>query len=229
MPLRISAIIKKVYADELAPVLEGTFGSREQLETKNSESGRIIGLGVIVLYVLGAILSWLVIHELLYSYNVFNRYSVMIASRRADLEKEYRRRSNLSSNLNRLAEKYATHEKNMFEYMLTSRGLLGKASIDAKKELKAGLAGKSFTEVVGLGEQYPSLLSVQTSRGLIKGLIAAEDSIAEAKEAFNSVVELFNQARATFPDNIFGNIYGFSLVPFVGLDNQMDLSGNEIN
>ncbi|MBF0544487.1 MAG: LemA family protein [Candidatus Riflebacteria bacterium] len=226
MNSRISAIVKRVYNKDLEAVPVGPLlpaPSVEQENVKSDLSSYQTLIGILV----GLFICLLLTYEVVYYYNHFNVHSIMVSSRKADLDKEYRRRKNLSYNINHLAEKYALHEKKMFEFVLASRGSFGKINFEPKKDLLKSFLDKPLTEVVALGEQYPNLRAVQTTQILIKGIMAVEDLLAEGKDAYNSAAENFNQLRTTFPANIFGVIFGFPLAPYSGIDKGWDTNENE--
>ncbi|MBF0499283.1 MAG: LemA family protein [Candidatus Riflebacteria bacterium] len=220
---RIGGVIKKIYAKELE-LISNTSNSLVLVQKykwsirdwslKRFADPRTLVISVVLIILVLALPLLGIVH-----FNRFKDCATVVAVRKADLEKELRRRDNLLPNIGRLVEKYSNYEEKMFNFVSTARESLGAAKLagvasgSAAKELDKPLAG-----LMALAEQYPKLKAMQSTQVLIAGLIGSENRIAAAKEKYNNAAEDFNQLLSVFPGNIYGKLFGLKAVDYMGLD-----------
>lgn len=232
----IGAIVKSVYGKELTEnsgngvkLKHKKWGKvRECLEAldKVVSSRRTIALVIKGLLILIAIV---IVVEAVFQFNLLTSWYTTTCARRADVDREFQRRSNLIPNLVYAAENYAIYEKSVFNYVSDARKALravqssGGNPVEANNELS-----KALFRLIALAEEYPDLKATQSIQDLIRESSNTENRIAEAKQKYNHAAEVFNQCMSTFPGNVFAHIYGYSLVPYIGTEETIEVPSMEL-
>lgn len=229
---RIGSVVRRVYATELRPAVDDSNGDdrprprRKKIKQpsrfkKVLKSRRTLVWGFRIFMALAA--SG-VIAECVFHFNRLTRGSTAVAARRADVERELKRRENLIPNLVAIAGDYAVYELRAFQYIADARDAL-KAIQDTDApgpQTALGLEAV-LSKFIAWAEQYPDLKATQSIQDLIKEAANTEDRIAEAKGEHNKACELYMQYRSVFPGNIFAFLYGFKPLPYIGQEEGADV------
>ena len=228
---RIGAVVKRLYGDQVKPAYNNSGADmdvkpsrRQKKLTKLREAlgnrrTRIWTIRVIViLFVL------LIVAESIFQFNRFAAWQTKVTARRADVEREFQRRENLIPNLVYAVSKYAAYEQGVFKYVSDAREALKMIrSSEASETQASNLLEKTLSKLVALAEEYPDLKATQSVQDLIKEVSNTEDRIADAKKEYNKECEVYNQYETTFPGNVFAFIFRFKPLPYIGLEEEVDV------
>jgi len=139
----------------------------------------------------------------------------------AQIDVQLKRRYDLIPNLVETAKGYIKHERETLEAVIEARNKAASADKkaaanpgdpEAMKSLmgaEAGLTG-SLGRLFALVESYPDLKANQNMMQLSEELSSTENKVAFARQAYNDAVMNYNNARETFPNNVFANLFGFT-------------------
>ena len=226
---RLAAIVRRLYGDELrsaatkvaASANEGGGRIRRKLRGLRDALGQrrtviwFIRI-IVILFVL------FVFVEGVFHYNRLATWSTTVVARRADVDREYKRRANLIPNVFYMVGRYATYEQGVFKYVSDARAEL-KSIQDAGMTpgQMDSILKKAMSGLIALAEQYPDLKATQSFEALINEASDTEDRIAKAKQEYNAASERYNQYQTTFPGNVFAFIYRFKSAGYIGLEEEL--------
>lgn len=227
----IGSIVKSVYGKEM------TANSGNGVKLKYQKWGKarecidalqkfLTSRRTMTLVIKGLIilLAMAIVVEAIFQFNLLASWYTTTSARRADVDREFKRRSNLIPNLVYAAENYAVYEKGVFKYVSDARKAMqavqgsGANSVAANNELS-----KALSRLIALAEEYPNLKATQPIQDLIRESANTENRIAEAKQKYNLAAEIFNQHISTFPGNLFGRIYGYTLVKYISTEESLEV------
>jgi len=151
---------------------------------------------------------------------VISAYNQLVSLREAvdlnwsQIETQMQRRADLIPNLVNTVKGYASHEKQIFEYVADARAKLAgaktrKERIDANRQLDIALS-----RLLAIAENYPQLKADQTFIRLMDELAGTENRIAVARIRYNEAVRRYNVAIKKFPTNIIARMFGFEKQPY---------------
>lgn len=228
---RIGAIVRRLYGEELKPdannkKVAGTINERPRSKRrkltafKNALSNRRTVVWVIRIAVV--LVALFIVAEGVSQFNRLTSWHVVVAARRADLERELQRRENLIPNLVFVVSKYAAYEQGVFKYVSDAREALKTIRSSETSGTQANsMLEKTLSRLVALAEQYPDLKATQSIQDLIAEAANTENRIADAKEKYNKACEIYSQYRTIFPGNVFAFIYRFKPLPYIGLEEDL--------
>ena len=223
----LSAIVRRMYGDEVKPADSKVVKKKGRLRRKLEDMSDSLGKRPTVLWVVRIVvilLTLFIVAEGIFQYNRLQAWDTTVQARRADVDRELKRRENLIPGVVALASKYATYERGMFKYISDARGVL-----QAIKESQASgtnvssILDKALSKLVALAEAYPDLKATQPVQDLIVKLADTEDRIADAKKDYNAAAEQFNQFMTTFPGNVFAFAYRFKIADYISLEENLDV------
>jgi len=225
---RIGAVVRRLYAEELKPATNANNagGATEErlsrkrrrftaLKSRLSNRRTIVwGIRIAVVVVVLAIVA-----ESIFQFNRFAAWQTKVMARQADVEREYQRRQNLIPNMVYAVSKYGAYEQGVFKHVSGVRAELMKIqNSEISQSEISGVLEKALSRLIAWAEEYPDLKATQSVQDLIKEAANTEDRIAEAKKEYNEDCEIFNQYLSVFPGNVFGFIYRFKPLPYIGLE-----------
>lgn len=220
---RIGAIVSLLYGDDVKPPSRRFMRFRTRMAYLNDLFHRQPTL-VWVVRIVVLVLTLIIVAEGVFQYNRLQTWGTKVDARRADVDRELKRRENLIPGVVALAGRYAKYELDMFQYVSDSRTLLQTLKNAQSTGLDVGgMLEKAVSKLMALAEAYPELKATQPVQDLIDKLAVTEDRIADAKKDYNAAAEQFNQYRTTFPGNVFALAYGFKSSAYIGLDEDVDL------
>jgi len=224
---RIGAIVRRLYGDEVKPVaskvIKHTGRLRRKLEDLNDAiSRRPTLLWVVRIVVL--LLAAFVVIEGIFQYNRLQAWNTTVLARRADVDRELKRRANLIPNVIYLARRYESYEQEMVKYVSDARSVLQNIqnSHEAGNPVNS-LLEKALSKLVALAEAYPDLKATQPIQNLMTNWADTENRIADVKKEYNAASEQFNQYMTTFPGNVFAFIYRFKLAEYISTEENLDV------
>lgn len=171
----------------------------------------------LVITIVVVLLIWIVsIYNNLVSYktqyqNGFEQISVQL-----------KRRLDLIGNLVDVAKKYMAHERETLSAVTEARAGLIQANEVAQKNpgetnAMANLASSQVALDSAMGgfnlkmEAYPDLKASENMMQLSEEITTTENRIASARQAYNDLVQKFNEYKQSFPNLLFAGVFGFSM------------------
>ncbi len=150
------------------------------------------------------------------AYNRLVRLRNRAAAMWAEIDVELKRRHDLVPNLVSVVSGYAGHERGTLDEVTQARNLAlaaRRADDQAKAEnmLTASL-GRLFADA----ESYPNLEAEPAFQALQQQLAQIETLVAEARQAYNTTVQAFNNAVDTVPTNIVAWFASMDELEFLG-------------
>jgi LemA protein len=155
---------------------------------------------------------------------LISTYNSLIAERNkvkkawAQIDVQLKKRFDLIPNLVETVKGYALHETSTLDAVVKARN----------QYISAGTPGemmKANTEVTGalsrlfaLTESYPDLKANTNFMELQKELTQVEEKVAYARQFYNDIIMLFNNAIQLFPSNIIAGLFGFKEEPYFKAD-----------
>jgi LemA protein len=157
----------------------------------------LIVLGILVLFVFGSV-RWVIS-----GYNSAVKMDEDIKGQWAQVENQLKRRYDLIPNLIETVKGYASHEKELFQYIADARTKYFQAgTIKDKIEASTQLEGV-LSRLLLLREAYPQLKANQSFLKLQDSLEGTENRIAVERKRYNDTVKLLNTFRRT----VFGRFF----------------------
>jgi len=224
---RLGAIVRRLYGDEVRPAAGNSVKQSGRLRRKLEDLSDALSRRPTVLWIVRVVvilLALVIAAEGIFQYNRLQSWSTSVQARRADVDRELKRRKNLIPGVVALAGKYADYERGMFKYISDARGMLQTIKdSQSSGTVVNSLLEKALSKLVALAEAYPDLKATQPVQDLIAKLAETEDRIALAKKEYNAACEQYNQYRTTFPGNVFAFVYRYKFMEYIGLDEEMEL------
>jgi LemA protein len=228
---RIGAIVKKLYQEELNPTANKAAGTKDEGGSRMRKKFRALknALGswrtaVWAIRIVVVLVVLFIVAESIFQYNRLTSWQVVVTARRADLDRELQRRENLIPNLVFAVSKYAAYEQGVFKYVSDAREALKTVrSSEASRTQANSILENTLSRLVALAEQYPDLKATQSIQDLIAEAANTENRIAGAKEKYNKACEIYSQYRTIFPGNVFAFIYRFKPLPFIGVEEDLEV------
>lgn len=174
------------------------------MNVKSFSTGKIIGLVVLALLIIGAL--WIMT-----SYNSLVSLNENAKTAQADLESVYQRRFDLIPNLVETAKGIAGLEQSVFTSLAEARTrYAGAASgstekVDSMNQFDTGLA-----RLLVVVENYPVLKSSESFVKLQDQLEGTENRITVSRNSYNAVINQLNKKINYFPSNLIAKMFGFA-------------------
>ena len=143
----------------------------------------------------------------------------------ADVQSVYQRRADLIPNLVSTVQGAANFEKSTLTEVTNARASVGQVKLDPSKapteaaELEKfqqaqGQLSAALSRLLVVSENYPQLRATEAFQNLQKQLEGTENRISVERNNFNTAVQEYNTALATFPTNMLNKMFGFKERPF---------------
>jgi LemA protein len=223
----LGALVRRMYGDEVKPADNKVVKKKGRLRRKLEDLGDALSRRPTVLWVIRIVvilLTLFVVIEGIFQYNRLQAWNTTVLARRADVDRELKRRENLIPGVVALASRYAVYERGMFKYISDARGVLQTIKDSQKSGTNvSNLLDKALSKLVALAEAYPDLKATQPVQDLIGKLADTEDRIADAKKDYNAASEQFNQYMTTFPGNVFAFVYRFKTAEYISFEENLDV------
>lgn len=133
----------------------------------------------------------------------------------AEVENQYKRRSDLIPNLVQTVKGYASHEKETLEGVVQARAKATSIQVDPNKltpeKLKEfqnaqGQLSQALGRLMVVSERYPDLKANQNFQGLQAQLEGTENRIAIARRRYIQTVQEFNNLVTVFPTSLTNSL-----------------------
>jgi LemA protein len=133
----------------------------------------------------------------------------------AEVQNQYKRRSDLIPNLVQTVKGYAGHEKETLEAVIAARAKATSVTIDPTKltpeklrefqEAQSGVS-QALGRLMVVSEQYPDLKANANFQGLQAQLEGTENRIAIARRRYIETVQEFNNLVTVFPTSLTNSL-----------------------
>lgn len=133
----------------------------------------------------------------------------------AEVQNQYKRRSDLIPNLVNTVKGYASHEKETLEGVIEARAKATAVNVDAKdlnpetlkkfQEAQNGVS-QALGRLMVVSERYPDLKANQNFIGLQTQLEGTENRIAIARRRYIESVQEFNNLVTVFPTSLTNSL-----------------------
>ena len=144
-----------------------------------------------------------------------------------NVQSDYQRRSDLIPNLVNTVKGAANFEQTTLTNVIEARAKATQVQINAGdltpeklaefQKAQAGVSG-ALGRLLAVAEAYPDLKATQNFRDLQAQLEGTENRIKVSRNDFNGSVQDYNQSVRSFPNNVFGGMFGFHAKPFFQSD-----------
>ncbi len=152
-------------------------------------------------------------------YNLLVRRWQMVNNGWADIDTQLKRRSDLIPRLVDVVERYASHERTLFEDIAEKRASAETAGEDpARRAAAENALAKPVAQMLALAEAYPDLKASGNFSGLQAELIETENRIEMARRFYNGAVRELNTLVQSFPPNLVARAIGFSQRSYFEID-----------
>jgi len=156
----------------------------------------LIVLGVLVLFIL-------------FSYNSFVSQDARIDGQLSQVESQYQRRLDLINNLVGAVKGSMAQEEKIFLELANARSRYTNAKTGNEKVEAIDNIDSSFSRLLAISENYPTLKSSDNVGTLMVQVEGTENRIAVERMRYNELVTSYNISIKTFPGNIFASIFNF--------------------
>lgn len=162
------------------------------------------------------------------SYNKLVRLKNRVENQWSQISIQLKRRADLIPNLVEVVKGYAKHEREAFKEVIEARNTyLNATSVDEAAKSESLMQG-ALKQVFALAENYPELKANTNFLDLQNQLKDIEDKISYARQFYNDTVNIYNDAVAMFPSNIFATIFNFKKANLFELTNPQDAENVKI-
>lgn len=156
-------------------------------------------------------------------YNGLAKAKADVEARWAEIDNQYKRRSDLVPNLVATVKGVANFEQSTLENVTRARAEIGKAQLPAnlptdEQQLNAyvqaqqGLSG-ALGRLFSVAENYPQLRATESFRDLQSQIEGTENRIGTARRDYIESVKGYESLRTTFPGNVLAGMFGFEKIP----------------
>lgn len=134
----------------------------------------------------------------------------------AEVQNQYKRRSDLIPNLVSVVKGYASHEKETLEAVISARAEASKITVDAKdlneENLKKfqnsqGQISQALGKLMMVAERYPDLKANENFRDLQHQLEGTENRITVARNRYIESIKGFNNLVTVPPTSWYNSIF----------------------
>lgn len=141
----------------------------------------------------------------------------------AEVQNQYKRRSDLIPNLVNTVKGYASHEKETLEGVISARAKATQVTVDPQNlspeklqqfQKAQGQLSQALGRLMVVAERYPDLKASQNFQALQAQLEGTENRITIARRRYIEQVKEFNNLVTVFPTNITNNfIFNYDKKP----------------
>ncbi len=134
----------------------------------------------------------------------------------ANIQISLKKRHTLIPNLEKLAKRYLTHEKEVMKKVAALRKTY-KQSVGKKETMGRYFAAEQSADqqLRAVIENYPELKGSKVVSKLMSSLSRMENEVALFRSGYNDAVEIYNARVATVPDVFFARMFGFKRLVYI--------------
>ena len=171
---------------------------------------RLGGIGIVLLLLITTIVS----------YNGLVGLEEKMKQQWSEVNNAYQRRIDLIPNLVNVVKGQADFEKSTLEKIAEARNRAASVTLSASEPTLENIQGNNTAQnelavaanrLIATIERYPELKGTEAFRGLQTQLEGTERRIKFARKDFNEAVANYNSQLRSFPANLIGKLFGFSV------------------
>jgi LemA protein len=132
----------------------------------------------------------------------------------AQIDVVLKRRHDLIPNLVETVKGYAAHEKETLTNVIAARNQAASATSPQQSAAAEGALSGALRQLFAVAEAYPDLKANQNFLQLQGELESTENQISSVRQNYNNLVQRYNTAIMSFPNNLFAESFGFVSQPF---------------
>ena len=170
--------------------------------------GKGMKIALIVVGVI-ALLGFMVMSWGIGEYNKVIAMDENVKASWAQVENQLKRRYDLIPNLVETVKGYASHEKELFEFIAEARTKYFQANTVKDKIQASGQLEGVLSRLLLLQENYPQLKANESFLKLQDSLEGTENRISVERRKFNQTVQEYNTTIKRFPTSVFAGVFGF--------------------
>ncbi len=136
----------------------------------------------------------------------------------SQIDVQLKRRFDLIPNLMETVKGYAAHERGTFEEVTSARTKYMSASSPQEMMKANGELTQVLGRLFAVAEAYPDLKANTNFVELQDQLAKTEDKITFARQFYNDVTMMYNNAIQMFPSSIIASMFNFKEEPFFNVD-----------
>lgn len=166
-------------------------------------------------------------------YNTIQTLDEKQNSAAAEVINQYKRRTDLITNLANTVKGYTKHEQQVFSDIAASRSALAQLQItpesfQSEAEIKnfekmQSTLRTELSRLLVLVESYPELKSSELYKNLMVQLEGTENRIAVARNRYIESVRIYNTTLRKVPYVFLANVFGYSELPQFSIeDSEID-------
>jgi LemA protein len=159
--------------------------------------------GIIVLVV--ALLAVYIIS----TYNKLVKERNRVVTQWAQIDVHLTRRADLIPNLVEMVKSYVSHEKDVFEKVVSARNAFEGAVSPGQAITANDQLSRQLLPLLAVAEAYPDLKADRNFAELQSALKEAEEKIAYARQFYNDSVLIYRDRLQQFPSNIIAGMFRF--------------------
>lgn len=170
-----------------------------------------------------AVLSIVLVGAFLFggTYNSVIALGEDVDAKWAQIENQLQRRYDLVPDLVKIANKYASHEKDTIEAVVNARTKLnGANTVDEEMSASKELEG-AISRLLVVVENYPTLKADATYVSLMDEMSGTENRIAVARKDYNESVKEYNVKIKSFPIVLIRGMIGAEEKTFFEVDSNV--------
>ena len=157
---------------------------------------------------------------LMFTYNRFVALTQRVKEALADIDVQLKRRYDLIPNLVETVKGYAAHEQETLAKVTEMRTRAMNAPTQAEQTDANNMLSGALKTLFAVSENYPDLKANQNFLALQGELSDTENKIQAARRFYNGNVRDFATGLGSFPGNIVGNMFGFSVGQYFELTDE---------
>ena len=154
-------------------------------------------------------------------YNSLAKGKVAIEAKWAEIDNQYKRRTDLVPNLVATVKGVADFEQKTLLAVTEARNVASKqpstlptdpAQLEAYMKAQQGLSG-ALTRFFAVAEAYPTLKATESFRDLQSQIEGTENRITVARRDYIDAIQGYESGRTTFPGNLVAGLFHFEKIP----------------
>ncbi len=180
----------------------------------------------IILLLMVVVLFWAIV-----TYNRLVAMRQQCSQAFADVDVQLKQRHDLVPNLVETVKGYAGHERGTLEAVVQARNAALAAQGVAARAATENMLSGALRQLFALSEAYPNLKASSNFQQLQAALADIENKLAEARRAFNAMVQGNNTMVQQFPTALLARVFGFAAHEFfnVGDERQILTQAPKVN
>lgn len=164
--------------------------------------------------IISIIVVLLIIFVVIGMYNNLVALKLKVDNAWATIDTQLKRRFDLIPNLLESVKGYMKYEENTLKEIIEARNSYSNAKSMEEKAAAESTLANNLKSLFALAEAYPDLKANESFLNLQDQLAETENKIAYSRQFYNDVVQMYNTAIMSFPQNIIAGMFKFTAKSF---------------